>query len=154
MSDAAVRLIAIADLLTTDLNAQAAGTFAVDATAKRTFLPVVDLAKIGTTPQLFVVPLGYEEERAGVSCSFPGKYEIDLILQQRVGAGDAADTAVAALMLAQQQMVDRYKPVAMTVLGRRVALERADANPAYYQPWLLTKNTFCGIATLRFVMIG
>lgn len=154
MADVIGRLVAVADAVTADLNAQDAGAFGITATAKRTFLPVVDLSQIGTSPQLFVVPVGYEEDRQGVSASFVGHYELDLILQQRVGAGDPADAAVVVLVLAMQQMIDRYKANALMVCGRRAVMERNDANPAYYQPWLLTKNVFCGVVTLRFTLIG
>jgi hypothetical protein len=132
-----------------------ASPFIVPFTAARTVLPIIDLSKIGDTLTVDVIPIGYEQERTGGGRTpqYDGHYEIDILVQQRVGVGDAAETLVASLLLLQEQLAEWFKPLAVVLPdGRGCVLGPIDASPAYSQRALLEKNTFVGVQTWKFTV--
>ena len=129
--------------------------FVLAFTAKRTHLPIIDLSKIGDTLTVSVIPIGCEQERlgGGRSPQYEGHYEIDVLVQQRVGVGDDAEAAVASLELLQEQLADYFKPLAVVIPdGRGCVLGPIDASPAYSQKALLERNTFVGVQTWKFLV--
>jgi hypothetical protein len=158
-------LTSLADSIAESLNsAQAApaplpvgwaSPFIVPFTAARTALPIIDLSKIGETLTVGVIPIGYEQERTGGGRTpqYDGHYDIDILVQQRVGVGDAAEALVASLLLLQEQLAEYFKPLAVVLPdGRGCILGPIDASPAYSQRALLEKNTFVGVQTWKFTV--
>jgi hypothetical protein len=132
-----------------------ASPFAVAFTAARTVLPIIDLSKIGDTLTVAVIPLGYEQERTGGGRTpqYEGHYDIDLLVQQRVGAGAPAEALVASLLLLQEQVAEYFKPLAVVLPdGRGCIFGPIEASPAYSQRALLEKNTFVGVQTWKFLV--
>ena len=127
--------------------------FIVPFTAARTVLPIIDLSKIGDTLTVAVIPIGYDQDRlgGGRTPQYDGNYEIDLLVQQRVGVGDTAEALVASLLLLQEQLAEYFKPLAVVLPdGRGCILGPIDASPAYSQKALLERNTFVGVQTWKF----
>ncbi len=155
----------LADSITESLNeAQAAPSplpsgwaspFVAPFTAARTVLPIIDLSKIGDALIVDVIPIGYSQERlgGGRTPQYQGHYEIDILVQQRVGVGDAAEAAAASLLLLQEQIANYFKPLAVVLPdGRGCILGPIDASPAYSQKALLERSTFVGVQTWKFLV--
>ncbi len=158
-------LTSLADSIAESLNsAQAApaplppgwaSPFAVAFMAARTVLPIIDLSQIGNALIVDVIPIGYEQERlgGGRSAQYKGHYEIDILVQQRVGVGDAAEAAVASLLLLQEQLANYFKPLAVVLPdGRGCILGPIEASPAYSQKALLQEHVFAGVQTWKFLV--
>lgn len=155
----------LADSITESLNeAQAAPSplpsgwaspFVAPFTTARTVLPIIDLSKIGDALIVDVIPIGYSQERlgGGRTPQYQGHYEIDILVQQRVGVGDAAEAAAASLLLLQEQIANYFKPLAVVLPdGRGCILGPIDASPAYSQKALLERSTFVGVQTWKFLV--
>ena len=102
-----------------------------------------------------VIPIGYSQERlgGGRTPQYQGHYEIDILVQQRVGVGDAAEAAAASLLLLQEQIANYFKPLAVVLPdGRGCILGPIDASPAYSQKALLERSTFVGVQTWKFLV--
>jgi hypothetical protein len=165
------RLVELADALATALNAAQPAPADPDAdppvetepspfilpfAAESTALPVVDYKQIGTTLLVYVVPIGFDQERVGGGASpvFSGRAEIDFLVEQKVGVGTDAQTAVKKLLLLQEQMVNLFKNCAVILTGGKAVLAEVSASPTYSQAALLTRNCFCGVQTLTFVLFA
>ena len=152
--------MALADAVVGALNGAPAGTFGQGFTAQRVFATVNDLTALaaGAAPLVQIVPAVDSEERlgGGATGSFQGDYAVDVVILARVGVGDAAETACAALMLLRQQIRESFKRVALTVAGvrtTRAVLSGVDGDPAFGQRALLEWHCFVSAQTLKFRLL-
>lgn len=115
---------ALADAIVAVLNA---GSFAVEISAARLFARKFALSSDGTTDlvvpdadsaaRVDIFPSIEEEDRSGggVTPVFEAKYAVHMLIQQKVGGGDAAEAQVALLMQARSEMIESLKSVGLTV---------------------------------------
>ena len=153
-------VVALADAVVAALSGAPAGTFGQAFTAQRRFATVTDLTTLAesTAPLVQVVPAVDSEERlgGGATGSFQGDYSVDVVIFARVGVGDAAETACAALMLLRQQIRDSFKRVALTVAGTKTCkavLSGIDGDPAFGQRALIEWHCFVSAQTLKFRLL-
>lgn len=129
--------------------------FGLPFTALRKVLPLVDLKKLSDLLSVSIIPVGADETRVGglQSAVVTGDYEVDILVQQRLGQGDDAEQFVPPRLQLMEEIRDYLKRSGIALTGCKAALMTVDAAPSYSLAALLDSRCFVGAQTLVFKLI-